>query len=230
MFFLFRGERRRSKRRREIIVPKSPAPQDARPIRAETRVKLIASIARGRRWLDEIASGKVTDVEQIAAREKCSIRKVNMTISLAFLAPESGQSRRRRSSAARDWSCSSLRCSGRVVASVPDTRPSKSVSRRYPAYRRKLLPLLVVAIASTKARSYPNSSPISCMQTGLCRMRTESLAVALTARPGNGFRAPETGVPKSALSPPRRAAETARPLFEPRKHPHIAGYSSTGRG
>jgi hypothetical protein len=77
-----------SKRRREIIVPKSSAPQDARPIRAVTRAKLIASIARGRRWLDEIAAGKVTDVEQIAAREKCSIRKVNMTISLAFLAPD----------------------------------------------------------------------------------------------------------------------------------------------
>jgi hypothetical protein len=30
----------------------------------------------------------VTDVEQIAAREKCSVRKVNMTISLAFLAPD----------------------------------------------------------------------------------------------------------------------------------------------
>jgi hypothetical protein len=75
-------------RRREIILPKSSAPQDARPIRAETRAKLIASIARGRRWLDEIASGKVTDVEQIAAREKCTIRKVNMTISLAFLAPD----------------------------------------------------------------------------------------------------------------------------------------------
>jgi len=29
----------------------------------------------------------VTDVEQIAARQKCSIREVNMTISLAFLAP-----------------------------------------------------------------------------------------------------------------------------------------------
>ena len=26
--------------------------------------------------------------EQIAAREKCSVRKVNMTISLAFLAPD----------------------------------------------------------------------------------------------------------------------------------------------
>jgi hypothetical protein len=28
-----------------------------------------------------------TDAEQIAAREKCSIRQVNMTISLAFLSP-----------------------------------------------------------------------------------------------------------------------------------------------
>jgi hypothetical protein len=77
-----------SKRRREIIVPKSAAPQDTRPIRAETRAKLVASIARGRRWLDEIVAGTVTDVEQIAAREQCSVRKVNMTISLAFLAPD----------------------------------------------------------------------------------------------------------------------------------------------
>jgi hypothetical protein len=30
----------------------------------------------------------LTSVEQIAARDKCSIRQVNMTISLAFLAPE----------------------------------------------------------------------------------------------------------------------------------------------
>jgi hypothetical protein len=36
------------KRRREIIVPKSAAPQDALRIRAETRAKLVASIARGR--------------------------------------------------------------------------------------------------------------------------------------------------------------------------------------
>ena len=76
------------KRRREIIVPASVSPQDRRPIRAETRATLVASIARGRRWLDEIVAGTVTSVEQIAAREKCSIRQVNMTISLAFLAPE----------------------------------------------------------------------------------------------------------------------------------------------
>ena len=76
------------KRRREIIVPVCVSSGDRRPIRAETRVTLVASIARGRRWLDEIIAGTVTSVEQIAAREKCSIRQVNMTISLAFLAPE----------------------------------------------------------------------------------------------------------------------------------------------
>ncbi len=76
------------KRRREIMAPASETSQDRRPIRAETRATLVASIARGRSWLDEIASGKVTGVEQIAAREKCTMRKVNMTISLAFLAPD----------------------------------------------------------------------------------------------------------------------------------------------
>jgi hypothetical protein len=33
-------------------------------------------------------SGSVTDVEQIARRQSCSARQVNMTISLAFLAPD----------------------------------------------------------------------------------------------------------------------------------------------
>ena len=76
------------KRRREVIAPVSVSPHGLRPIRAETRATLIASIARGRRWLGEIVAGSVTSIEQIAARETCSIRQVNMTISLAFLAPE----------------------------------------------------------------------------------------------------------------------------------------------
>ena len=75
------------KRRREIIVPVSESAHDVRPIRAETRATLVAAIARGRRWLDEIVAGTVISVEQIASREKCSIRQVHMTISLAFLAP-----------------------------------------------------------------------------------------------------------------------------------------------
>jgi site-specific DNA recombinase len=77
-----------SKRRREIIVTSFIGAQDTRPIRADTRAKLVASIARGRRWLQEIISGAVTDAEKIAAREQCSVRHVNMSISLAFLAPD----------------------------------------------------------------------------------------------------------------------------------------------
>lgn len=77
-----------SKRKREIIRPESASPRDVQPIRAECRVKLVAAIARGRFWLDEILSGTAIDVERIAAREKCSVRHVNMTISLAFLAPD----------------------------------------------------------------------------------------------------------------------------------------------
>ena len=68
-------------------MPESASRDGVRPIRAETRVKLISSIAQGRRWLEELVSGKTKDVEDIAARERCSVRKVNMTISLAFLAP-----------------------------------------------------------------------------------------------------------------------------------------------
>jgi hypothetical protein len=44
--------------------------------------------ARGCCWLDEIVSGSVTDVQHIAKRQKYSARQVNMTISLAFLAPD----------------------------------------------------------------------------------------------------------------------------------------------
>lgn len=74
------------KRHREIIAPITSR-SDMRPIRSETRIALVTSIAQGRRWLNEIVTGIVTDVEQIAAHEKCSVRQVNMTISLAFLAP-----------------------------------------------------------------------------------------------------------------------------------------------
>ena len=47
---------------------------------------MLRSIARGRAWLEAVVSG-VETVEDIAARHKCSIRHVNMTISMAFIAP-----------------------------------------------------------------------------------------------------------------------------------------------
>ena len=77
-----------SKTPRELLLPNTIQPQHARPIRSETRATLIASIARGRRWLDELITQPAANAESIAKREKCSLRQVNMTISLAFLAPD----------------------------------------------------------------------------------------------------------------------------------------------
>jgi hypothetical protein len=57
-------------------------------LRFENRTLLVASIARGRRWLNQIVKDKEANTEIIAAREGCSRRKANMTISLAFLAPD----------------------------------------------------------------------------------------------------------------------------------------------
>ncbi|HEY1852865.1 MAG TPA: hypothetical protein VGG60_17720 [Candidatus Binataceae bacterium] len=70
---------------RAIIAP-ADSSQDLRPIRSVTRLALVTSIAYGRRWLDEVVNGTI-DVEAIATREKCSVRQVNITISLAFLSP-----------------------------------------------------------------------------------------------------------------------------------------------
>src|SRR6266436_7693311 len=69
------------------IIPLGVSRNEVRPTRIERRARLVNAIARGRRWLDEIVSGSVTDIKQIATRQKCSARQVNMTISLAFLAP-----------------------------------------------------------------------------------------------------------------------------------------------
>jgi site-specific DNA recombinase len=77
-----------SRRSRQILVPHGIPKNEIRPTRIERRARLVSAIARGRRWLDEIVSGSVTDVQQIASRKKCSVRQLNMTISLAFLAPD----------------------------------------------------------------------------------------------------------------------------------------------
>jgi hypothetical protein len=75
-----------AKRFKEILLPAAIERSRARPIKFEHRAALLKSIARGRAWLDEIVSGAAT-VDNIAARQKCSARHVNMTISMAFIAP-----------------------------------------------------------------------------------------------------------------------------------------------
>jgi hypothetical protein len=71
-----------------VILPEGAELRRLRPIRSENRATLIASIARGRRWLDELIGDPTASTESIAKRESCSVRNVNMTISLAFLAPD----------------------------------------------------------------------------------------------------------------------------------------------
>src|SRR6516225_3460549 len=77
-----------ARRRREIILPEGIRPEHARPIRSETRARLVAAIARGRRWLDQLIADPSASADTIAKQERCSARKINMTISLAFLAPD----------------------------------------------------------------------------------------------------------------------------------------------
>jgi site-specific DNA recombinase len=76
-----------SKRSRQILLPHNASRSDVRPEQFERRARLVSAIARGRRWLDDVVSGRVATVAELCAREKCTVRQVNMTISLAFLAP-----------------------------------------------------------------------------------------------------------------------------------------------
>jgi hypothetical protein len=56
-------------------------------MKLERRATLVAAIARGRRWLDELITDSEIDARAIAKRERCSLRHVNMTLSLPFLSP-----------------------------------------------------------------------------------------------------------------------------------------------
>jgi site-specific DNA recombinase len=76
--------------RREILLPDNGSAQtrETKPIRSETRATLVAAIAHGRTWLEEMIPDPKATTESIAKRERCSPRKINKTISLVFLAPD----------------------------------------------------------------------------------------------------------------------------------------------
>jgi hypothetical protein len=99
-----------SKRRREILLPVPVPPHAVRPIRSETRATLVASIARGRRWLNEMIMDSTANAESIAARDGCQ-RPPGQHDNLAgLLSTQSGEGRDRRPTAARnntiDYICS----------------------------------------------------------------------------------------------------------------------------
>jgi site-specific DNA recombinase len=80
-------QKRPSKKSRRILLPHNVSRSGTQPEQFERRSRLVNAIAKGRRWLDDVVSGRVTAVQEICVQEGCSVRQVNMTISLAFLAP-----------------------------------------------------------------------------------------------------------------------------------------------
>jgi len=76
-----------SKRARRILLPHNASQEEVQPEQFERRARLVSAIAKGRRFLDDVVSGRVTSIIELCTREKCSVRQVNMTMSLAFLAP-----------------------------------------------------------------------------------------------------------------------------------------------
>ena len=76
-----------SKRSRRILLPHNASRREVQPEQFERRARLVSAIAKGRQWLDDVVSGRLKTVQELCVREKCSVRQVNMTISLAFLAP-----------------------------------------------------------------------------------------------------------------------------------------------
>jgi site-specific DNA recombinase len=78
--------RPRARPRRSLIGASNDAP--ARPIRSETRARLVEGIAKARGWIDDLLQGRCKSTHEIAEREGCSERGVRMALNLAFLSPD----------------------------------------------------------------------------------------------------------------------------------------------
>jgi site-specific DNA recombinase len=76
------------KPKRDLVLPVGGDNPTPRPMHAERRAKHLRAIALGRKWLQELITGRAEDAEAIATREGRSARSVNMMISLAFVAPD----------------------------------------------------------------------------------------------------------------------------------------------
>jgi DNA invertase Pin-like site-specific DNA recombinase len=75
-----------ARRRRAFHDPGEP--NFARPIRADTRARLLERIALARSWLNDILSCRVENTAEIAAREQRTERSIRMNLNLAYLSPK----------------------------------------------------------------------------------------------------------------------------------------------
>jgi hypothetical protein len=101
----------------------------------------------------------------------------------------SGQSRRRRvvCRAGLELLASAMpRPSGRVSTGQSAFQIRKAALPNVPTHTSPVA-CCINRVDHSVTITQSNSSPIACMQTGLCRMRTESLAVAFTAHRETDF-------------------------------------------
>lgn len=76
----------RNRQRRSVVEPHGEG--TAWTIGATARARLLIAIVKARAWLEQLVAGDLKSTGDIAARENCSERSVRMTLSLAFLPPQ----------------------------------------------------------------------------------------------------------------------------------------------
>ncbi len=107
-----------SRRSRQILLPHNASRSDVRPEQFERRARLVSTIARGRQWLDDVVSGRVTTVAELCAAREVQ-RSAGQYDHLAGLPrAQSCQSSRRRSPAPRRRYRAAPRSADRVEPAV----------------------------------------------------------------------------------------------------------------
>ena len=79
-------KKRPAKMPREIMLPANNS-KSSRPIRSENRARLVSAIANSRTWIAQLEKGEAGSIQDIADREKLSVRQINRVLTLAFLSP-----------------------------------------------------------------------------------------------------------------------------------------------
>ncbi|MDP8996455.1 MAG: recombinase family protein [Pseudomonadota bacterium] len=77
-----------SMHRKQQITEQFETPPYQRPMRSETRSRLLKGIAQGRIWLDSLTSSQSENIQSIAKRQSLSEKTVRSTLSLAVLSPD----------------------------------------------------------------------------------------------------------------------------------------------
>jgi hypothetical protein len=195
-----------STRRREILLPAGLPPQHTRPIRSESRALLVASIARGRRWLDELLADANANAESIAKRERCSIRKVNMTDLACLPGARSRDSSHRGPAASWHGSGPPHRHARRVVSAPPDARTSFGVTGIRTESRPAIRDLGPAGRGENKtgpsATSQPNSSRVPTRTATPSKLRHSRLRPIAISTPRSAASTSHNGLATSHVSRP----------------------------